>query len=110
SLNRTAAILRDCLQSVRTVAGQAQGIGPGIKRLNKSGTDLLGAMPLLLEDADAVTAKLAPTPTSSVAAPTPPVAVGAASATPAPGVGYLDLVSDPAPASAPTTGVGYMDV
>jgi hypothetical protein len=111
-LSRTAKGLGDCLQSVQTVARQAQGIGPGIKRLNKSGTDLLGAMPLLVEDADAVAAKLAPSAAPSAAAPpASPVAVGATPAAPAqPGVGYLDVAPEPAPESAPTTGVGYMDV
>ncbi|HET9258370.1 MAG TPA: hypothetical protein VFO16_24675 [Pseudonocardiaceae bacterium] len=114
-LSRTAKILGDCLQSVRTVAGHAQGIGPGLKRLNKSGTDLLGAMPLLIEDADAVAAKVIPSAAPAApSAPAPagrPVAVGATAATPTqPGVGYMDLAPDPAPASHPTTGVGYLDV
>jgi hypothetical protein len=33
-LNRTADNLDDCLQSVKTVTGQAQVIGPGVERIN----------------------------------------------------------------------------
>lgn len=106
-LRRTAENLGDCLQSVRTVVGQTQVIGPGVTRLNQIGTDLLGAMPLLIEGADAVTAKLAPSPAAQAA----PQATAS--------VGYLDaeLVaarSAPSPADRATppttTGVGYMDV
>lgn len=99
-LGRTAENLGDCLQNVRTIAGQAQAIGPGIKRLNKTGGELVGAMPLLIEDADAVTAKLAPAATTSSAAPTPAPTTSAA--TTGPRAGYLD--------PAPATGVGYLDV
>ena len=110
-LNRTANNLGDCLQSVWTVAGHAQVIGPGVTRLNKSGADLVDAMPLLLEDAEAVAAKLAPSAAPSPATPAAsPVAVGATAAVPAqPGVGYLDVTTAPAPEPAPTTGVGYLD-
>jgi hypothetical protein len=111
-LNRTASNLDDCLQSVRTVVGHAQVIGPGVTRLNKSGTDLLEAVPLLLEDAEAVAAKLDPAAAPSPAAPTTsPVAAGATAAVPAkPGVGYLDVTPASAQEPVPTTGVGYLDV
>lgn len=110
-LSRTASNLGDCLQNVRTIAGQAQVIGPGVTRLNKTGGDLLGAMPLLIEGADAVAAKLVPSPaapTASAAAAPPPSAVApAASAAAAPEAvrtsgGYLD-------SPAPRGTVGYMD-
>ncbi|MGH3822579.1 MAG: hypothetical protein ACRDRA_07030 [Pseudonocardiaceae bacterium] len=110
-LNRTADNLGDCLQSLRTVAGQANVICPGVQRLNKTGGELLDALPLLLEDVEGVTAKLAPsanTPeTAPAAAVAPPAAASSASATPSTAtqtsVGHLD--PDPAPAK----GVGYMD-
>lgn len=109
-LNRTAENLGDCLQSVRTIAGQAEVIGPGITRINRTGAELLGAMPLLIEGAGAVAGKLAP---STAAAPSPaPAATGPAADDPA--------ESDPAaPKDTPTgkgfvdtatTGVGYLDV
>jgi hypothetical protein len=106
-LSRTAENLGDCLQNVRTIAGQTQVIGPGVTRLNKVGTDLLGAMPLLIEGADAVTAKLIP----SSATQTAPQATAS--------VGYMDAESVAARSTPPpadratplaTTGVGYMDV
>ncbi len=100
-LGRTADSLADCLQGVRMVAGHAQIVGPGITRLNKVGADLLGAMPLLLDDAEGVAAKLAaPPPEVVAAAPTAPSPVGTSN------VGYLDVVhSNPGP----TTGMGYLD-
>jgi hypothetical protein len=108
-LKRTAENLGDCLQNVRMIAGQAQVIGPGVTRLNKIGGDLLGAMPLLIEGADGVTAKLAPsaatTNAPAKAAPNAAKAAPAGSVAAAPEVvrvdgGYLDSA----------TGVGYMDV
>ena len=101
ALNRTAGNLGDCLQNVRVIAGQAQVIGPGVTRLNKTGEDLLGAMPLLIEDADGIAATLAPSAAASDAAP----AVPARSAAAGPeavrvGGGYLDSAA---------TGVGYLD-
>lgn len=103
-LGRTATNLGDCLQNVNTIAGQAQAIGPGITRLNTTGGELVGAMPLLLEDVDAVTAKLAPTSTTSAVNPTPAPAAAptTSSAARGPLVGYLDPT--------PATGVGYLDV
>jgi hypothetical protein len=66
-LNRTAGNLGDCLDNLRIIAGQAQVVGPGLGRLNKTGADLLGAMPLLVEGAEAVAAKLAPSSTAPAA-------------------------------------------
>lgn len=104
-LNRTAGNLGDCLQSVRTVAGQADVIGPSVKRLNKTGGELLGALPLLVEGADGVGAKLAPASTAPAAAGDSPAAASAASTNSSTAararVGYLD--------PAPATGVGYLD-
>jgi uncharacterized protein YoxC len=112
-LNRTAGNLGDCLQSLRTVAGQTNAIRPGVQRINKTGGELLGALPLLLEDVDSVSAKLAPSANTSEAAPAAAaVSSTAASTTPtitptATSVGYLDKMSDPD--STPVKGVGYMD-
>jgi hypothetical protein len=98
-LNRIAGNLDDCSQSVRKIVEQAHVIGPGIKRLNKIGGDLLGAMPLLIEGADGVAAKLAP----STAAPAAAVPVDSAAAAPdavqVGRVGYLDSA----------VSVGYLD-
>jgi len=110
-LNRTAENLGDCLQSVRTIAGQAEMIGPGITRINRTGAELLGAMPLLIEGAGAVAGKLAPS-TATASSPAPAATAGPAADDPA--------ESDPAaPEDTPTgkgfvdtatTGVGYLDV
>jgi hypothetical protein len=99
-LGRTADGLGDCLQNLQLIARQAQPIGPGVKRINKTGDDLAGAMPLLLEDAEGVAAKLAPAeaaPANSAVA-----AQETAPATAQPSVGYQD--------STPKSGVGYLDV
>ena len=111
-LNRTADNLGDCLHNVRTIAGQAQVIGPGVRRINKTGAELFGAMPLLIEGAATVAAKLAP---STATAPTRAPAARAAPGGETParsgasaaedtrtGRGYLD--------AAATSGVGYLDV
>jgi hypothetical protein len=111
-LSRTAAGLGDCMRSVRAIAGQAQVIGPGVIRINKTGTDLLGAMPLLIEGADGVAAKLAPSTVTTAAPAAAPAAPAAAPADSRPGVagahairgggGYMDDVA--------TSSVGYLDV
>lgn len=109
-LNRTADNLGDCLQSVRTIVGQAQVIGPGVTRINKTGAELLGAMPLLIEGAGAVAGKPAPS-TATASTPAPAAAHGGNSRAQSgastaednqTGRGYLD--------AAATTGVGYLDV
>jgi hypothetical protein len=110
ALNRTAGNLSDCAQNVRTIADQAQAIGPAVERLNATGADLLAAMPLLVDDAEGVAPKLVPFPaapaTSAPGGPTSsPAAVqtGGAAATPDAlqvGGGLLDA----------PVGVGYLDV
>lgn len=91
ALGRTAGTLGECLQSLRSIAGDAQSIGPGITRINQTGGELMGAMPLLLDDADAMAVKMAPATTVSATS----------SSTTRPSVGLLD--------GAPATGVGYLD-
>jgi hypothetical protein len=99
-LGRTADGLGDCLQNLQLIARQAQPIGPGVRRINKTGEDLVGAMPLLLEDAEGVATKLAP----AEAGPANPTVVvqETALATAQPSVGYQDPT--------PKSGVGYLDV
>jgi hypothetical protein len=111
-LKQTAAYLRDCLDSVRTIAGQAQVIGPGVTRLNATAGELLGAMPLLTEGADGVTAKLAPSVATSPA-PTAAPAASAAVGTPAhsgSGVAASQAVRTGGGYVEPPPGVGYLDV
>jgi hypothetical protein len=100
-LNRVAGILADCLQSVRTVAGQVQVVGPGIKRLNKTGAELAGAMPLLLAGAEGVAAKSAPSSAVLTTAPAVPVPTGSAA--------RADAGADVPGAVDPPVGVGYLD-
>ena len=109
--NRIAGNLGDGLHNVWTVAEQVQVVGPGInRRLNKTGGDLLGATPLLIEAADAIAAKSAPYSTDP-AAPVPASPVPIGSAEPAAGAAV-----DPGPVrvagglpDAPV-GVGYLGV
>ena len=107
-LNRVADNLDDCLQSVKMIGTQATPIGPGVIRLNKTGTDLANTLPLLYEAAESLLpAKRGGTPAASPTAGDVPV-----------GVGYMDLPAadrpaarvpvQAAPASAPV-GVGYLD-
>ena len=80
-LNRIADNLDDCLLDVKTISGQAGAILPGVERINQTGGVVAGALPLLIEGAEGVTAKLAsPQEAPRHAAP---------AAVPA-GVGYLD--------------------
>ncbi|MGH8940677.1 MAG: hypothetical protein ACRDV2_15220 [Actinomycetes bacterium] len=83
-LNRIADNLDDCSKNVIRIAGHARAIGPGIKRINKTGGELVGAMPLLVGGAEGVAAKLAP------ASAAPAASSGAPTAVPA-SVGYLDV-------------------
>ncbi|MGH3718037.1 MAG: hypothetical protein ACRDRI_04190 [Pseudonocardiaceae bacterium] len=60
-LNRTADNLDDCAQNVKKVAGQAKVVGPGIERINETGTTVVGAIPLLCDAAEQIgVAKSAP--------------------------------------------------
>lgn len=76
-LNRTANNLDDSLQNVKTIAEQAEVIGPAVERINGTGDVVVGALPLLCEGADRIAAK-----------PTPPTATPAVSLS---GLGYLDV-------------------
>ncbi|MDQ3825012.1 MAG: hypothetical protein M3325_04425 [Actinomycetota bacterium] len=91
-LGRTVGNLSDGVQSVRSIAGQAQAIGPGVTRINQAGGELVGAMPLLLEDAEAVAAKMTPAMSApATSSPTTGSSVGRLDVVPATGVGYLDV-------------------
>ena len=80
-LNRIADNLDDCLGNVKTIAGQADVVIPGVERINQTSQVVAAALPLLVEGAEGVTVKLTPQPQtphngSPMAVPT--------------GVGYLD--------------------
>jgi HAMP domain-containing protein len=96
-LNRTADNLDDCAQNVKNIAYQAEVIGPGVVRINETGTTVLGALPLLCDGAESVAvAKGAPyvdPSEDSYSAPSAaPSAVTTAEvpAASSRGVGYLD--------------------
>jgi hypothetical protein len=75
-LNRIANNLDDSLQNVKTIAGQAEPILPGVERINQTGGVVAGALPLLIKGAERIAAK-------STSPEVIPVAIPA-------GVGYLD--------------------
>jgi type II secretory pathway pseudopilin PulG len=100
-LSRTADGLGDCLQNLQLIARQAQPIGPGVNRINKTGEDLVGAMPLLLEDAESVATKLAPAEAAPANSTVDFQETGPATAQRS--VGYQDPPT-------PKSGVGYLDV
>jgi hypothetical protein len=88
-LNRTADDLDDCAQNVKNISYQAEAIGPGVVRINETGTVVLGALPLLCDGAESVAvAKGAPYVDPSEA-PSSTAAPGPSAAAPR-GVGYLD--------------------
>ncbi|MGB7797263.1 MAG: hypothetical protein WBL53_13565 [Pseudonocardiaceae bacterium] len=93
-LNRTADNLDDCAQNVKNIAQQAEVIGPGVVRINETGTTVIGALPLLCDGAERIgVAKGAPyvdpseAPSSAPSAVVAETPVGAASPQ---YVGYLD--------------------
>lgn len=79
-LHRIADNLDDCLHNVKTIAEQAVPVIAGVERINQTGQVVAGALPLLIEGAEGVVAKLA---SPQVASQTVRTAVPA-------GVGYLD--------------------
>jgi hypothetical protein len=79
-LNRIADNLDDCSQNVKTIAGQAEDILPGVERINQTGGVVVGALPLLVDGAERIAAKSS---TPEAIPETIPAAIPA-------GVGYLD--------------------
>jgi hypothetical protein len=102
-LNRIAGNLGDSLQSMTRIIDDSRKIGPGVIRINKTGSDIAGAVPLLLDDVDQLVAKT--TNSSTAAAPSAPTPAPAAAADPD------TSTADPAVSSqnAVPVGVGYMD-
>ena len=75
-LNRTADNLDDCAQNVKNIAQQAEVIGPGVVRINETGTTVIGALPLLCDGAERIgVAKGAPYVDPSEAPSSAPSAV-----------------------------------
>jgi hypothetical protein len=79
-LNRIADNLDDCSQNVKTTAGQAEDILPGVERINQTGGVVVGALPLLVDGAERIAAQSS---TPEDIPETIPAAIPA-------GVGYLD--------------------
>jgi hypothetical protein len=96
-LNRTADDLDDCAQNVKNISYQAEAIGPGVVRINETGTVVLGALPLLCDGAESVAvAKGAPyVDPSEAPSPEAPEAPSSTAA--------------PVPSAAAPRGVGYLD-
>jgi len=80
-LGRIADNLDDCLHNVKAIAGQAVPVIPGVERINQTSGVVAGALPLLIEAAEGVAAK--------VASPQQTSPNGSPAAVPV-GVGYLD--------------------
>lgn len=108
-LNRVAGNLGDSLQSMSRIIADSRNIGPGVIRINKTGSDIAGAVPLLLDDVDQLVAKTSPStaaaPSATTTSSPAPVPAPAAAADP------HTSTEDPAVAShnAVPAGVGYMD-
>jgi hypothetical protein len=77
-LSRIADNLDDCLGNVKTITGQALPVIPGVERINQTGGVVAGALPLLIQGAEGVTAQVtSPQEASPNGAPTAiPVGVG----------------------------------
>lgn len=114
-LNRTADNLDDCAQNVKNIAQQAGVIGPGVVRINETGTTVIGALPLLCDGAEQIgVAKGAPyidpeatySPLSAARTTAPAAAPAAAAPAAAPAAPAAAPVAVGAPSP---QGVGYLD-
>lgn len=61
-LNRIADNLDDCNESVKTIAGHAELIIPGVEHINRTGGIVAGALPLLYGHGERIAAKQAGVP------------------------------------------------
>jgi hypothetical protein len=61
-LARIAGNLEDCAEVVRTIAGDAKLIGPGVEHINQAGGVVAGALPLLYGMAEEIVADVTPRP------------------------------------------------
>jgi hypothetical protein len=61
-LNRIAGNLEECGQTVRTIVGHAELIGPGVGHINETGGVVAGALPLLYGMAEGIVTGVAPAP------------------------------------------------
>src|SRR3978361_508670 len=72
-LNRTADNLDDCEQSIKKIVGQVNAIGRVVEHINRTGGELVGALPLLYESAERIgTEPAAAAPTLAAAPEAPP--------------------------------------
>jgi hypothetical protein len=61
-LDRIAANLEECAQTVRTIVDHARLIGPGVEHINETGGVVAGALPLLYGMAEGIVAGVTPAP------------------------------------------------
>ena len=61
-LTRIAGNLEECAGTVRTIAGHARLIGPGVEHINETGGVVAGALPLLYGMAEGIVAGVTPRP------------------------------------------------
>lgn len=59
-LARVATNLEHCDESVRTIAGHAAAIRPGVERINRTGASVAGALPLLYGFAEGIVGSVTP--------------------------------------------------
>jgi hypothetical protein len=59
-LTRIAANLEESAELVRTIAGHAELIGPGVEHINQTGGVVAGALPLLYGMAEGIVAGVTP--------------------------------------------------
>jgi hypothetical protein len=61
-LTRIAGNLEECAEIVRTIAGHAKLIGPGVGHINETGGVVAGALPLLYGMAEEIVTDVTPRP------------------------------------------------
>ena len=61
-LGRVATNLEEAAETVRTIAGHAELIGPGVEHINQTGGVVAGALPLLYGMAEEIVIDVTPRP------------------------------------------------
>jgi hypothetical protein len=71
-LTRIAGNLEECAETVRTIVGHAELIGPGVTHINRTGGVVAGALPLLYGMAEGIVVGVTPKPEADTAHEEPP--------------------------------------
>jgi hypothetical protein len=94
-LSRIATNLEECADLVHTIRTNAEAIEPGLEHVNRTGSVVAGALPLLYGMAEGIVAGVAPRPDAPVERPPAKPASGRRRSRLHDGVGYVPAGSAP---------------